>query len=216
MPLDEHGQKIPQIDPATGKQKIGARGRKIWERVTVEANDWNKPEKVEEWRKRWANQCNHYLEQEHQIDHRSLERQEIERIPTVHEGYVARQMEKQGKAAERCEINRSIAEANSQLDTLTRQQALFTRLATMRKKEEEEEHERLQFGAARTNDESAGRDADKDRELQAEAIRKQYSMLRSHGASGTISFEDERSTGRVKTAARKRKLEREEDEQLDF
>ena len=40
--LDEHGQKIPQIDPATGKQKIGARGRKIWERVTVEANDWNK------------------------------------------------------------------------------------------------------------------------------------------------------------------------------
>ena len=45
---------------------------------------------------------------------------------------------------------------------------------------------------------------------------KQYSMLRSHGASGTISFEDERSTGRVKTAARKRKLEREEDEQLDF
>lgn len=139
--LDEHGQKIPQIDPATGKQKIGARGRKIWERVTVEANDWNKPEKVEEWRKRWANQCNHYLEQEHQIDHRSLERQEIERIPTVHEGYVARQMEKQGKAAERCEINRSIAEANSQLDTLTRQQTLFTRLATMRKKEEEEEHE---------------------------------------------------------------------------
>lgn len=123
--LDEHGQKIPQIDPATGKQKIGARGRKIWERVTVEANNWNKPEKVEEWRKRWANQCNHYLEQEHQIDYRSLERQEIERIPTVHEGYAARQMEKRGKAAERCEINRSIAEANSQLDTLTRQQALF-------------------------------------------------------------------------------------------
>ena len=214
--LDEHGQKIPQIDPATGKQKIGARGRKIWERVTVEANDWNKPEKVEEWRKRWANQCNHYLEQEHQIDHRSLERQEIERIPTVHEGYAARQMEKRGKAAERCEINRNIAEVNRQLDTLTRQQALFVRLSMMRKKEENEEYGRLQFGITRKNDESAGRDADKDRELQAEAIRKQYSMLRSHGASRTVSFEDERSTGRVKTAARKRKLEREEDEQLDF
>ena len=214
--LDEHGQKIPQMDPATGKQKIGARGRKIWERVTLEANNWNKPEKVEEWRKRWANQCNHYLEQEHQIDHRSLERQEIERIPTVHEGYAARQMEKRGKAAERCEINRNIAEVNRQLDTLTRQQALFVRLSMMRKKEENEEYGRLQFGITRTNDESAGRDADKDRELQAEAIRKQYSMLRSHGASRTVSFEDERSTRRVKTAARKRKLEREEDEQLDF
>ena len=214
--LDEHGQKIPQIDHATGKQKIGARGRKIWERVTVEANNWNKPEKVEEWRKRWANQCNHYLEQEHQIDHRSLERQEIERIPTVHEGYAARQMEKRGKAAERCEINRNIAEVNRQLDTLTRQQALFVRLSMMRKKEENEEYGRLQFGITRTNDESAGRDADKDRELQAEDIRKQYSMLRSYRASGTVSFEDERSAGRVKTVARKRKLEREEDEQLDF
>jgi ATP-dependent exoDNAse (exonuclease V) alpha subunit len=46
--LDEQGQKIPQIDEKTGQQKIGARGRKMWQRVTVEANDWNKQEKVEE------------------------------------------------------------------------------------------------------------------------------------------------------------------------
>ena len=72
--LDENGQKIPQIDPQTGEQKIGARGRKMWQRETVEANDWNKTEKVEEWRERWAEHCNRYLEKEQQIDHRSFER----------------------------------------------------------------------------------------------------------------------------------------------
>ena len=33
--LDAKGNKIPVIDPKTGKQKIGARGRKMWQRETV-------------------------------------------------------------------------------------------------------------------------------------------------------------------------------------
>ena len=45
--LDPNGQKIPVIDPTTGQQKIGARGRKMWQRETVPANDWNDHSKAE-------------------------------------------------------------------------------------------------------------------------------------------------------------------------
>lgn len=107
--LDESGNKIPVIDPETGEQKIGARGRRIWKRVTVAANDLNAKENVEKWRKMWSEHCNAYLEPEQQIDHRSYERQgKKDMIPTIHEGYAAREMEKRGQLAERCEMNRDI------------------------------------------------------------------------------------------------------------
>ena len=106
--LDAEGNKIPVIDPKTGKQKIGARGRKMWQRETVQANDWNRREKVEEWRKRWADCCNKYLAREQQIDHRSYERQGITQLPTVHEGYAARLMEQRGTVSDLCQRNRDI------------------------------------------------------------------------------------------------------------
>lgn len=106
--LDDKGNKIPVIDPKTGKQKIGARGRKMWQRETVQANDWNRREKVEEWRKRWADCCNKYLDREQQLDHRSYERQGITQLPTVHEGYAARLMEQRGTVSDLCQRNRDI------------------------------------------------------------------------------------------------------------
>lgn len=106
--LDADGNKVPVIDPKTGKQKIGARGRKMWQRETVVANDWNKREKVEEWRKRWADCCNKYLSQERRIDHRSYERQGVTQLPTVHEGYAARLMEQRGTVSDLCQRNRDI------------------------------------------------------------------------------------------------------------
>jgi hypothetical protein len=117
--LDEFGNKIPVIDPETGEQKIGARGRRIWKRVTVAANDLNAKENVEKWRKMWSEHCNAYLEPEQQIDHRSYERQgKKDVIPTIHEGYAAREMEKRGQLAERCEINREIAAANRDIKAI--------------------------------------------------------------------------------------------------
>ena len=106
--LDAEGNKIPVIDPKTGKQKIGARGRKMWQRETIQCNDWNRREKVEEWRKRWADCCNKYLAREHQIDHRSYERQGITQLPTIHEGYAARLMEQRGTVSDLCQRNRDI------------------------------------------------------------------------------------------------------------
>lgn len=117
--LDEFGNKIPVIDQETREQKIGARGRRIWKRVTVAANDLNAKENVEKWRKMWSEHCNAYLEPEQQIDHRSYERQgKKDMIPTIHEGYAAREMEKRGQLAERCEMNREIAAANRDIKAI--------------------------------------------------------------------------------------------------
>ena len=207
--LDENGQKIPQIDPKTGEQKIGARGRKMWERETVEANDWNRTEKVEEWRERWAEHCNRYLEKDQQIDHRSFERQGIERIPTIHEGHVARELEQKGQTSERCEINRDIMAANAQLNALEHQQSLFTRLLEqLREKLKEAINERLQrLRTARTADEPVGRNADGDRPVQADhsrpaerSVEERLTALRSARASGTAEpreqlFEQSASIG---------------------
>lgn len=110
--LDADGNKVPVIDPKTGKQKIGARGRKMWQRETIQCNDWNRREKIEEWRKRWADCCNMYLAREQQLDHRSYERQGIHQLPTIHEGYAARKMENIGKVSDLCQLNRGIKAYN--------------------------------------------------------------------------------------------------------
>lgn len=108
--VDENGQRIPIIDSETGEQKIGARGRKLWERETIQANEWNNKDQVEVWRANWADVCNSFLLplEIDPIDHRSYARQNIDQIPTIHEGYVARDMEAHGGISERCELNREI------------------------------------------------------------------------------------------------------------
>lgn len=200
--LDENGQKIPQIDPKTGEQKIGARGRKMWQRETVEANDWNRSEKVEEWRERWADHCNKALEQAQsleRVDHRSFERLGIERIPTIHEGYVARDMEQKGQTAERCEINRDINAANIQLSALEHQQSLFTRLLEQLKdKVKEALNERLQrLRTARTADESARGNADGNRTAAGGSVAERLASLRSSRASGELQQGTGKNTVRV-------------------
>ena len=46
------------------------------------------------------------------IDHRSFADQGITEQPTIHEGYIAQNMEKKGLIADRCEINRQIRADN--------------------------------------------------------------------------------------------------------
>ena len=110
--LDPNGQKIPLIDPETGEQKVRVRKgkgvEKLWQTEKVPANDWNDRSKAEEWRAAWAEECNRRLDQQHQIDHRSYARQAVEQEPTIHEGYAARKMEREGRVSDRCEINRQI------------------------------------------------------------------------------------------------------------
>ena len=82
---------------------------------------WNSEEQLVTWRAAWADVANRYLERtghEERIDHRShAERGLLER-PTVHEGVVARAMEKKGIISDRCELNRQIKADNALLREL--------------------------------------------------------------------------------------------------
>lgn len=116
--LDEKGERIPLLDSSIGLQKLGKRNEKLWKWVTVLANDWNDQSNAEKWRQSWADMCNSYLPSERWIDNRSFERQGLEQVPTIHEGYVARQMERKGDVSERMEINRVIRRLNQMLKNM--------------------------------------------------------------------------------------------------
>ena len=110
--LDGQGARIPIIDSKTGKQKVDKRNRKQWKRVNAEQNLLDKKEVLQNMRASWAEVCNQYLDQKHQIDHRSYETRGIDQEPTIHEVYEARAIEASGKASDRCQINRDIKEHN--------------------------------------------------------------------------------------------------------
>ena len=59
--LDANGRRIPVIDPDTGRQKIGARNRKVWKRVNVSNNPLDSKEFLERLRREWADSCNALL-----------------------------------------------------------------------------------------------------------------------------------------------------------
>ena len=83
--------------------------------------DWNEQSKAEDWRATWAELANRYLEKlnhAERIDHRSYERQGIDKVPTIHLGVSASQMERKGIATNRGNINRDIEVTNSKLRQL--------------------------------------------------------------------------------------------------
>ena len=108
--LDDNGNKIYNSEKRTYKY------------TKVNTVDWDNRDKAEEWREAWANICNHYLEatgHTERVDHRSFERQGItDKIPTIHLGVAAHQMEKRGIATERGNINREIEVTNHKLRQL--------------------------------------------------------------------------------------------------
>ena len=95
--LDEDGNKIPEIDSETGEQKVRTRIKngkeyteRIWKRITVQTNEWNKREFLNQIKKEWADTCNKYLAPENQIDYRSYAESKVNRVPMLHEGPDAR------------------------------------------------------------------------------------------------------------------------------
>ena len=82
---------------------------------------WNSEEQLVQWRKEWADVTNRYLEQyghDARIDHRSHADRGLSEQPTIHEGVVARALEKKGVISDRCEINRQIKADNALLREL--------------------------------------------------------------------------------------------------
>lgn len=83
---------------------------------------WNSEEQLVQWRKAWAEVTNRYLQQyghDARIDHRSHAERGLDEQPTIHEGAVARALEKKGIISDRCEINRQIKVDNALLRELT-------------------------------------------------------------------------------------------------
>ena len=103
--LDEHGNRIPN-------------GKGDFEFNAVPTTDWGSPERLEAWRKAWADLCNAKFEEKNlpeRIDHRSYARQGVEQIPTVHEGPAVRQMEARGIVTDKGSLNRLIRATNQKL-----------------------------------------------------------------------------------------------------
>ena len=85
------------------------------------AEKWNSDEQILVWRKAWADNTNAHLERagaDARIDHRSHAERGLDEQPTIHEGVVARALEKKGIITDRCEINRQIRADNTLLREL--------------------------------------------------------------------------------------------------
>ena len=122
--LDENGQRIPD-------------GKGGWKNHREDTTDWNDKENVEIWRAAWAACTNRALEsagRPGRIDHRSYKRQGIDKIPSVHLGPAASQMEKRGIRTDKGEVNRQIAADNKLLKEI---KARITRLYNWSKAEAE-------------------------------------------------------------------------------
>lgn len=110
---DEHGERVPLIDPATGVQKTDKRGRRQWRRRSVRLNPLDGRDTLKAMRADWADIVNAMLpDGVERIDHRSHEARGLEDEPTIHEGPAAREIERRGGTSERCQANRDIRARN--------------------------------------------------------------------------------------------------------
>ena len=85
------------------------------------AERWNSEEQLVLWRAAWADVTNRHLEtagHEERIDHHSHADRGLTEQPTIHEGVVARALEKKGIVSDRCELNRQIKADNALLREL--------------------------------------------------------------------------------------------------
>ncbi len=122
--LDSQGQRIPD-------------GKGGWKSHREDTTDWNQRGNAEKWRAAWAAYTNRALEaagRPERIDHRSYKRQGVDKIPTVHMGPAASQMERRGIVTEKGNINREIAADNKLLKEI---KARITRLYNWSKEQAE-------------------------------------------------------------------------------
>ena len=122
--LDENGQRIPD-------------GKGGWKNHREDTTDWNDKGNVEIWRAAWEAYTNRALEAAGHpalVNHRSYKRQGIDKIPSVHLGPAASQMERRGIRTDKGEVNRQIAADNKLLKEI---KARITRLYNWSKAEAE-------------------------------------------------------------------------------
>lgn len=110
--LNDKGERVPIIDKETGLQKVDSRNRKQWKRTCVKSNPLDEKTTLQAIRDNWERVCNKRLEPSQHITAKSHEARGLEIEPTVHEGYVAREIERRGGKSFLCELNRQIRQYN--------------------------------------------------------------------------------------------------------
>lgn len=127
--LRKEGEKDIYVNSKIAKEKIQNEGYekvkngKGYKTKSVDLNNWNSKEFLQSYREDWANKINQKLMEKginQRVDHRSFEEQGIEKKPTIHEGYVARAMEKRGELSDRMEQNRQIKDINEKIEKLNK------------------------------------------------------------------------------------------------
>jgi len=102
--LDGNGEKIYDMKKRQYKCK------------SIATTDWNDRANSEIWREAWADEVNAFLLQkniETRIDHLSYKRQGVDKIPTIHMGAAASEMERNGILTEKGNLNREIQKENN-------------------------------------------------------------------------------------------------------
>ena len=116
---------VPSSAQAQGYERVSKYPKSTkYGRQNPISERWNSEEQLVFWRKAWADVTNLHLEragQEERIDHRSHAERGLEEQPTIHEGVIARALEKKGIVSERCELNRQIKADNALLRELKAQ-----------------------------------------------------------------------------------------------
>lgn len=86
--------------------------------LTKKNRAWNSKEYLAKIRDSWEDVANKALEAaglDERVSAKSNKDLGLEALPTIHEGYAARKMERQGKKSDRCELNREIKELNAEM-----------------------------------------------------------------------------------------------------
>lgn len=108
--LDKNGNRI--YDPVTQRYKLGK---------SIKTNDWDDLERIEEWRKEWAEICRLWFKRcgmSKEITHISYARQGIDREPTIHLGAKVKVLEERGLVTDRGKKNHEIVTRNHEHDRL--------------------------------------------------------------------------------------------------
>ena len=113
---------VPSSAQAQGYERVSKYPKSTkYGRQNPISERWNSEEQLVFWRKAWADVTNLHLEragQEGRIDYRGHAERELEEQPTIHEGVIARALEKKGIVSDRCELNRQIKADNALLREL--------------------------------------------------------------------------------------------------
>lgn len=110
--IHDKGDGNPHVHILINTRKVDKNG------FTQKERSWNDKALLLEWRKLWADWCNHklYYVSDERVDHRSYKAQGVDKIPQVHLGAAACAIKKKGYRTDKGSRNRRIALKNLDME----------------------------------------------------------------------------------------------------